>query len=106
MLYAFTNYLSHGVVQEKLPLLIFRILEKLGVLDSEYSRFNNFKVRVLDPSIKQINENTDITIKVEQHKTGRSVTGFSFRFKQKVQPKVEQKPTRNEIQTHLISLSK
>ena len=65
--------------------------KKLGVLDSEYSRFNNFKVRVLDPSIKQINENTDITIKVEQHKTGRSVTGFSFRFKQKVQPKVEQK---------------
>ena len=65
--------------------------KKLGVLDSEYSRFNNFKVRVLDPSIKQINENTDITIKVEQHKTGRSVTGFSFRFKQKAQPKVEQK---------------
>ena len=65
--------------------------KKLGVLDSEYSRFNNFKVRVLDPSIKQINENTDITIKVEQHKTGRSVTGFSFRFKQKVQPKVEQR---------------
>ena len=67
--------------------MIFRILEKTGVLDSEYSRFNNFKVRVLDPSIKQINENTDITIKVEQHKAGRSVTGFSFRFKQKVQPK-------------------
>jgi plasmid replication initiation protein len=61
---------------------------------------------VLEPSIKQINEHTDIIVSVEQHKTGRSVTGFSFRFKQKPQPKVEQKSTLNEIQTHLISLSK
>lgn len=63
--------------------------KKLGVLEGEYSRFNNFKVRVLDPAIKQINEHTDITVKVEQHKTGRSVSGFSFKFKQKVQPKIE-----------------
>ena len=65
--------------------------KKLGVLDSEYSRFNNFKVRVLDPSIKQINANTDIVVKYEQHKKGKLIHGFSFRFKQKVQPKVEQK---------------
>jgi len=62
---------------------------KLGVLEGEYSRFNNFKVRVLDPSIKQINDHTDITVKVEQHKTGRTITGFSFKFKQKQQPKIE-----------------
>ena len=30
-------------------------------------------------------------MKVEQHKNGRSISGFSFRFKQKPQPKVEQK---------------
>ena len=61
--------------------------QKLGVLEGEYSRFNNFKVRVLDPAIKQINEHTDITVKVEQHKTGRTISGFSFKFKQKQQPK-------------------
>jgi len=55
--------------------------QKLGVLEGEYSRFNNFKVRVLDPAIKQINEHTDITVKVEQHKTGRTISGFSFKFK-------------------------
>ena len=44
---------------------------------------NNFKSRVLEPAITQINEKTDIKIKVEQHKTGRSITGFSFKFKQK-----------------------
>ena len=63
--------------------------QKLGVLEGEYSRFNNFKVRVLDPAIKQINEHTDLTVKVEQHKTGRTISGFSFKFKQKQQAKIE-----------------
>src|SRR5690606_38017670 len=60
---------------------------KLGLLDQEYKLMHNFKNRVLDPAIKQINEHTDITVKVEQHKTGRAITGFSFKFKQKQQPK-------------------
>ena len=42
---------------------------------------------MLEPSIKQINEHTDIIVSVEQHKIGRSVTGFSFRFKQKTTAK-------------------
>ena len=63
--------------------------QKLGVLEGEYSRFNNFKVRVLDPAIKQINEYTDITVKEKKKKKGRSVSGFSFKFKQKQQAKIE-----------------
>lgn len=63
--------------------------QKLGVLETEYNRMHDFKKRVLDPAIKQINEHTDITAKVEQHKKGRSVSGFSFKFKQKQQPKIE-----------------
>jgi plasmid replication initiation protein len=43
---------------------------------------------VLEPSIKQINEHTDITVTYEQHKKGRTISGFSFRFKQKQQPKL------------------
>ena len=42
---------------------------KLGLLDQEYKLMHNFKNRVLDPAISQINEHTDITVKVEQHKT-------------------------------------
>ena len=60
---------------------------RLGVSDSEYTAMNNFKSRVLEPSIKQINEHTDITVTYEQHKKGRTITGFSFRFKQKQQAK-------------------
>ena len=67
----------------------FRV--KLGVEDDEYKAMNHFKSRVLEPSIKQINQHTDITVSYEQHKRGRTITGFSFRFKQKSQPKIEVK---------------
>jgi len=64
---------------------------KLGVEDDEYKAMNHFKSRVLEPSIKQINQYTDITVSYEQRKRGRTITGFSFKFKQKSQPKIEVK---------------
>lgn len=56
---------------------------KLGVINGEYERMSNFKSRVLDYSIEQINEHTDIKASYEQHKQGRKVTGFTFKFKVK-----------------------
>lgn len=57
--------------------------KKIGVLDDEYTRMGNFKDRVLHLAIAQVNEFTDIAVKYEQHKKGRSIYGFSFSFKQK-----------------------
>lgn len=34
-------------------------------------------------AIEQINENTDIKASYEQHKQGRTITGFTFKLKQK-----------------------
>ena len=48
---------------------------------------HHFKSRVLETAITQINEHTDIKATYEQHKQGRTITGFSFKFKQKQQPK-------------------
>ena len=73
----------------KIELSEFR--EKLGIGADEYKAMNHFKSRVLEPSIKQINEHTDITVTYEQHKKGRIISGFSFKFKQKKQPKIEAK---------------
>lgn len=56
---------------------------KLGVEDNQYKTMSNFKSRVLDPAIKQINEHTDIIAKYEQSKRGRTITGFMFTFKPK-----------------------
>ena len=57
--------------------------QKIGVLDDEYTRMGNFKDRVLNLAIAQVNEHTDINVKCEQHKKGRNISGFSFPFKQK-----------------------
>ena len=68
----------------KTPLItIYDFRQKIGVLETEYKRMYDFKKYVLDIALKQVNEHTDITVNVEQHKTGRSITGFSFSFKQK-----------------------
>lgn len=57
--------------------------ERLAIEEHEYPRVYDFKNRVLDPAIKQINKYTDITVSYEQHKQGRIISGFSFKFKQK-----------------------
>jgi plasmid replication initiation protein len=57
--------------------------KKIGVLDDEYTRMGNFKDRVLNLAIAQVNEHTDIKVKCEQQKKGRNISGFSFTFKQK-----------------------
>lgn len=68
----------------KTPILgLEEFRKKLGVLDNEYLRMAHLKERVLELSVKQINEHTDILVKYEQHKRGRSIIGFSFAFKQK-----------------------
>lgn len=60
--------------------------ENLGLVD-EYKRIEAFKRRVLDLAVKQINEHTDITVEYEQHKQGRVITGFTFKFRIKAQAK-------------------
>ena len=64
-----------------LPLDIFR--NQIGVEQGQYKTMSNFKKFVLDFAVQQINEHTDITIKYEQHKIGRAITGFSFTFEKK-----------------------
>jgi len=72
----------------KTPVLTINEFRKqIGVIDSEYKIISNFKLRVLEPSIKQINDLTDIDVTYEQHKKGRTITGLSFKFKQKQQAK-------------------
>ena len=72
----------------KTPIIeIQEFRHKMGVLEHEYIRSDNFKKWVIVFPIKQINEHTDITVSYEQHKAGRTITGFSFSFTQKKQPK-------------------
>ena len=60
---------------------------KLGLAEGDYVKMANFKARVLDTALNQINELTDIIASYEQHKNGRVISGFSFTFTTKQQPK-------------------
>jgi len=60
--------------------------KKLGVKPEQYKAMNNFKTRVLNLAISQINNFTDVTATYEQHKRGKAITGFTFTFKQKAAP--------------------
>ena len=62
---------------------------KLGIEPDQYKQMVNFKTKVLDFAIDQINEHTDIKASYEQHKEGRSITGFTFTFKPKQKPKAK-----------------
>tara|TARA_R110000751_G_scaffold23037_1_gene64230 strand:- start:1392 stop:2324 length:933 start_codon:yes stop_codon:yes gene_type:complete len=67
-------------------IMIDDLRKKLGVEPEQYKAMSDFKKRVLDHGIKQINEHTDINAKYEQHKTGRTITAMSFTFKVKKAP--------------------
>lgn len=67
--------------------------EKIGVEEGRHTLMSNFKSRVLDFAINQINKNTDLTVKYEQHKAGRVIKGFSFKFEFK-KPAIDVDSTR------------
>ena len=68
---------------------IDELRHKLGIEPDQYKQMVNFKTKVLDFAIDQINEHTDIKATYEQHKEGRSITGFTFTFKPKQKPKAK-----------------
>ena len=54
---------------------------KMGVEEGKYMRMGQFKERVLDFAVEQINQYTDITIRYQQYKKGRKVEAFKFIIK-------------------------
>ena len=74
--------------------------QKTGVLENKYTAMCDLKKRVLEPALKQINEHTDITATYEQHKKGRVITGFSFKFKQKKKTEAET-PKNSDSSPHI-----
>jgi plasmid replication initiation protein len=64
-------------------------------IEKKYERIRDFKKRVLDPAIKDINKNSDLWVTWKQKKTGRNVTHLIFKFGLKEEQK--QKPQKSEI---------
>jgi plasmid replication initiation protein len=79
-----------------------KLKETLG-LEGEYPDIDNFKRRVIDVSVAQINAHTDITTSYTQRKTGRNVTHLNFKIDAKeAAPTVVKRPslTRAYVEKH------
>jgi plasmid replication initiation protein len=74
------QYTSVGMREMELAWL----KEKLGIA-GEYKAIKDFKKRVLDVALAQINEHSDIVVSHAQRKTGRAVTHLIFAIKNKAE---------------------
>jgi plasmid replication initiation protein len=72
-------------------------------LEGQYQKMCNFKARVLNPAIEDINKNSDLWVKWEQKKTGRNVTHLIFQFGLKEDQK--SKPSKSEIKIQGVEKS-
>jgi len=71
-------------------------LKSIFLIEDKYARIKDFKIRVLEPAIQQINATTNLWVKWEQKKTGRKITHLTFKFgsKEDTQSKKSTKNTK------------
>lgn len=81
----------------------FRSQVGLGVND--YKKMNDFKKRVLDLAVAEINEKTDLKVSYEQEKKGRQIVGFKFKVLPKDKPKNEPKNSRDINTTDMFAVA-
>jgi plasmid replication initiation protein len=61
----------------------------LNLVNGEYSAFKDFRVKILDKSIKEITAHTNLEVKYEKIKNGKQVTHLEFVFYDKEQLALE-----------------
>ncbi len=59
---------------------INNLREMLCILEHQYKQIHNLKARVIVPAITDVNNHSNLWVKVDQRKTGRRVTHFLFKF--------------------------
>ena len=72
---------------------------QLGVEDTEYKAMSDFKKRVLDLAVNEINEKSDLKISYEQVKKGVAIVGFKLKVLAKNQPKKAQLESSRDANT-------
>ena len=62
---------------------------QLGLGVNDYVRMSDFKKRVLDLAVNEINDKTDLKVSYTNIKQGRKIVGFNFKILEKPKPKKE-----------------
>lgn len=70
---------------------LFKFRSQMGIEVSEYSKMSDFKRRVLDVAVDELNEKTDLKVNYKNVKKGRSIIGFTFTVVEKTKPKEQDK---------------
>ena len=92
--------LVQWVAAKNTPLFeLNKFRDQLGIEDHEYKRMGNFKLRVLDLAVKEINEKSDIKVSYTQVKKGRTITGFKFVVYEKLKTKTEKTSKLRDVDT-------
>lgn len=58
-------------------------LKKILMLEGQYNRFSNFESRVLKPTMKEINDYTDLKVSYEKIKKGRAIHSIKYKIEVK-----------------------
>lgn len=75
--------------------------EALQMEPDEYKLTANFINRIIEPSVEQINKHSDLTVSYKPKKTGRAITDFAFKIKNKDAKSKRQNLTDQEIREQL-----
>lgn len=75
--------------------------ETLGVEPNEYKLTADFIRKVIEVAIKQINDHSDLTVSYKSIKTGRAITDFTFKIKNKDLKPKKQAVTDQDIRNQL-----
>ncbi|WP_404361600.1 RepB family plasmid replication initiator protein [Methylotuvimicrobium sp. KM1] len=73
-------------------------LRKIFQVEDKYKAIKDFKKYIVEPSLADINEHSNIWVEYGQRKSGRTVTHFQFKFGLKSQPKSRQQLTDADIE--------
>lgn len=76
----FMQYLDKSKGKGWLEISYESLRFRFGLLNHEYEKMSNFKNRILDFSIKEINEKTNLIVTYEQKKEKWTIVGFKFSF--------------------------
>jgi len=74
-------------------------------LDNKFSEFKELKRKVIEPSIKEINEKSDLSIEYELIKKGRSIDSIKFLIKEKSKIKSVKNDNSNKLNSERKGLN-
>lgn len=94
LLYSLLRDMSH--IRGGWDISLDRLKEQLGANDKSYSVYKDFRRRVLDPAVNEINKVSDLQVSYEKITTGRKVTGIHFKSHVKPSKKKDNEPADNK----------